>query len=228
MRVVKPLRSFARTVAVFLVVGCASAKPRAAFDVTKATDIGGLLISSEVTVIATGQTQSHLWDEPVTSTTYDLTAPVSVQIACYGTISGEWATKQANYRLRVTPDPDLRLRKIVLNEICRYWRGQTPSYLASYENLPADKSVIEKNGRYILYIKPGNEREGATYLFYANDHVFELELKSVEGGGWGPLSSLVAEHLAFREGGEIIDQIYFEPKYPPEKLIAEIESGTLR
>jgi len=34
--------------------------------------------------------------------------------------------------------------------------------------------------------------------------------------------------VAFREGGEIFEQIYFEPKYPPSKLIAEIESGALR
>ena len=75
---------------------------------------------------------------------------------------------------------------------------------------------------------PGHEREGATYRFYANSHVFELELKSVEGGGWGPLSSLIAEHLAFRESDETIDQIYFEPKYSPMKLMALIESGSLR
>ena len=211
-----------------LVIGCASITPPAAFDVTKATDVEGLLLSSAVTVVEVGQTQSQLWHQPVASTTYDLTAPVSVQVACYVTTSGEWATRRARYRLRVTPDQDLRFRKIFLDEIHGYWRDQPSSYLASYQYLPADKSVLEKNGRYILYIKPGHERDGATYLFYANHHVFELELKTVEGGGWGPLSSLIAEHVAFREGGEIFEQIYFEPKYPPSKLIEEIESGALR
>jgi hypothetical protein len=153
---------------------------------------------------------------------------VSVQIACYGTSSGEWATRPANYQLRVTPDPELHFRKLFLDEIYQYWRDQPQSYLESYQYLPADKSVIEKNARYVLYIKPGHERAGATYLFYANNHVFELEFKSVDGGGWGPLSSLIAEHVAFREEGETIDQIYFEPKYPPVKLMALIESGALR
>lgn len=146
---------------------------------------------------------------------------MSVQVACYGTISGEWAT-------RVTPDPELHFRKLFLDEIYRYWQGQPPSYLESYQYLPADKSVLEKNARYVLYIKPDHELEGATYLFYANDHVFELEFKSVEGGGWGPLDSLIAEHVAFRQEGETIDRIYFEPKYSPVKLMALIESGALR
>jgi hypothetical protein len=228
MRAAKPLISPAPTFALLLVIGCASINPRTSFDVTKSTDVGGLLLSSAVTVVAIGPTRSQLWDQPVESTTYDLTVPVSVQIACYGTTSGEWATRRASYRLRVTSDPDLRFRKLFLDEIYRYWRGQPPSYLTSYRYLPADKSVLEKNGRYVLYIKPGHEREGAVYLFHASNRVFELELTSVEGGGWGPLSSLIAEHVAFREDGEIVDQIYFEPKYPPARLIAQIESGALR
>ena len=115
-----------------------------------------------------------------------------------------------------------------LDEIYRYWRDQPQGYLDSYQYLPADKSVLEKNGRFVLYIKPGHERDGATVLFYANHRVFELELKSVEGGGWGPLSSLVAGHLAFREDGETIDGLYFELKYSPVKLMALIESGALQ
>lgn len=213
---------------VLLTIGCASAHQRAPLTAENATDVDGLLVSSAVTVVPAGESRSQLWNESVPSTAYELTAPVSVQIACYGTTSGEWATRVARYQLRVTPDPELRFRKLFLDEIYQYWRGQSQGYLDSYQNLPADKSVVEKNGRYVLYIKPGHERVGATYLFYANNHVFELELKSVAEGGWGPLSSFVAEHLAFREAAETIDQIYFEPKYPPAKLIALIESGALR
>lgn len=160
--------------------------------------------------------------------TYDLTAPVSVQVACYNTSRAEFATQAAHYELRVTPDPDGTLRKAFIDEIYQYWHEQPKSYLDDYQYLPADKSILEKRGRYVLYVRPDNERPGATYRFYANDHVFELELKSVEGDGWGPLSSLIAEHIAFREQGETFDRIYFEPKYPPAKLMALYEAGTLR
>lgn len=211
-----------------LSIGCASANHRVALTAENSTDVDGLLLSRAVSVVPAGQTRSQLWNEPVSSTAYDLTAPVSVQVACNGTRPGEWATHVARYQVRVTADPELHFRKLFLDEIYRYWRGQTQGYLDSYQHLPADKSVLEKNGRYVLYMKPGHERDGATYLFYANNRVFELELKSVEGGGWGPLSSLIAEHLAFREAGETIDQIYFEPKYSPVKLMALIESGALR
>lgn len=211
-----------------LSIGCASANHRVALTAENSTNVDGLLLARAVRVVPTGQTRSHLWNEPVSSTTYDLTAPVTVQTACYGTTSGKWATQVARYQLRVTPDPELHFRQLFLDEIHRYWRGQTQGYLDSYQYLPADKSVLEKNGRYVLYMKPGHERDGATYLFYANHRVFELELKSVEGGGWGPLSSLIEEHLAFREAGETIEPIYFEPKYSPVKLMALIESGALR
>ena len=222
------LFSSAPTFVLLLTIGCASATKRAVLILDKTTDIDGLLLSSAVTAVPAGQTRSQLWNESVSSSAYDLTAPVSVQTACYGSTSGEWATHVARYQLRVTPDPDLHFRKRFLDEIYQYWRSQSQSYLESYQYLPADKSVLEKNGRYVLYIKPGHEREGAAYRFYANHRVFELELKSVEGGGWGPLSSLIAEHVAFREAGETIDQIYFEPKYSPVKLMALIESGDLR
>lgn len=211
-----------------LSIGCASANHRTTLTAENATDIDGLLISRAVSIVPAGQIHSQLWNEPVSSTAYDLTAPVSVQVACYGTTSGEWATHVATYQLRVTSDPELHFRKLFLDEIYEYWRAQPQGYLDSYQYLPADKSVLEKNGRYVLYIKPGHERDGATYLFYANSRVFELELKSVAGGGWGPLSSLIAERLAFREAGETIDQIFFEPKYSPVKLMALIESGALR
>ena len=216
------------TFILLLSMGCASSNRRASRDITKSTNIDGLLLSSAVTIVPAGQTRSQLWNESVASTAYDLSAPVSVQIACYGTTSGEWATQPARYQLRVTPDPERHFRKRFLDEIDQYWRGQTQSYLESYQYLPADKSVLEKNARFVLYIKPGHERAGATYLFYANNHVFELEFKSVDGNGWGPLSSLIAEHVAFREEGETIDQICFEPKYSPAKLMALIESGALR
>jgi hypothetical protein len=214
------------TFILLLATGCINTG--AARYTAKSTNIDGLLLSSAVTVVPAGQSRSQLWSESVASAAYDLSAPVSVQIACNGTTSGEWATRAARYQLRVTPDPELHFRKLFLDEIYRYWRDQPRSYLESYQYLPADKSVLEKNARYVLYIKPGHERPGATYLFYANNHVFELEFKSVAGDGSGPLSSFIAEHVAFREDGETIDQIYFEPQYSPLKLMALIESGALR
>jgi hypothetical protein len=44
----------------------------------------------------------------------------------------------------------------------------------------------------------------------------------------GPLSALIAEHLAFRVDGETIDRIDFDPKYSPVKLVALYESGVWR
>ncbi len=188
--------------------------------------LDGMLVSPAVTVTPAGQVTSQLWSESVSTTAYELTAPVSVQISC-NMFSGEFAKTIARYQLRVTADPELKFRKRFLEDIYQYWREKPKSYLDSYKYLPAEKSVLEKSGRYLLYIQPGHERLGATYLFYANQRVFELELKSVEGGGWGPLTALIAEHLAFRVDDETIDQIYFEPKYPPVKLLALYESGAL-
>ena len=214
-------------VSLFFLAACSAATQPTARSSADFVEVDGILVSPAVTVVPAGQVASVLWNESVSATAYELTAPVSVQIAC-NTTSAEFAKTVARYQLRVTADPEGAFRQRFLEEIRGYWLDKPKSYLDSYQYLPAEKSVLEKNGQYVLYIQPGHERIGATYLFYANQRVFELELKSVEGGGWGPLSSLIAEHLAFRMDGATIDQVYFSPKYPPAKLLALFESGALR
>lgn len=211
---------------VLLTFGAGSASPSE--PKIEYTPLDGLLVSQHVTAVREGAAETQLWGETVTATRYALTAPVDVQIECNGTSSGTYEQQVARYELRVVADPDLRLRKQFLREIYDYWKAQPADALASSESFSADMGVVEKNGRYLLYSKPDHQREGATYRFHANQRLFEIELKSVEGGGWGPLSSLIAEHLAFLEGGETIDQVYFEPKFPLRTLLALYEANALR
>ena len=206
---------------VALCLGCASVPAK------EYREIDGLLLSSAVQAVPAGSVETTLWGETVAANAYKLTAPVSVQVEC-NIVSAKFAQAVVHYELRVVPDPDLRFRKRFLREIYDYWKTQDESYLQSYEHLPAEKSVVEKNGRYLLYVRSDHEREGATYRFHANGRLFELELERLESPGWGPLSSLIAEHVAFLENGETIADVYFEPKFPPKNLLALIESDRLR
>lgn len=142
----RPCRKIRSRVAALLLLalgaGCASSSaPKIEY-----TPLAGLLVSQHVTAVPESAAEAQLWGETVTAARYALTAPVDVQIECNGTSLGNYEQQVARYELRVVADPDLRFRKQFLREIYDYWKAKPADYLASYEYLPAEMGVVEKNG----------------------------------------------------------------------------------
>ena len=146
----------------------------------------------------TGTDKAKLLGTALEFKNFDITAPITVQTSC-NYVSGTFETATSRYKLSVAPDTRDTARREFMRQIKAYWKAKSPEELKDYQYMPQEKFLWLNQGQYVLYLQPDNEREGATYLFYASGRVIRLTFQGFESNaGWGGLSSFVSDNLIFK------------------------------
>lgn len=176
------------------------------------------------TVVFEGLKKEKVLSTELEFSQYRIVAPVRVQTSC-NYVSGTFDTAVAKYTLRVAADSKNIVRKEMLRQMRGYWKAKDAEELRDYKYLPAEKYLWMQSGCYVLYQEPGNEWEGATYLFYASGKVVQVIFDEFEsGGGWGGLSSFVTDNVLFKFADTQI-RCGYTTDISPQQFFAKDKNG---